>query len=763
MNKRAFTKRILTVALSIIMVVGLVPMTVFAADYTFTPTTQSGNNTSAIQYSMTDENAGDFTLTQNNQRIELVLMLDEGWYFEKWDTYFDGYKDVAILTDPKIEGVNPKSDDGAYTFFNQSGDVPIYDEEGPSNNSYYSGTRVENWEKDIWVRIHTPYYGRHTITAVLKPILTVNAGDGIDYQIATNSPSYRYLAENQAAVKYGDNATVTYSVDNKYVVTGVSANYNTNYSENGTVVTVNSIKKPATVTIRTRLKQHNIVFDANGGGGTMSAQVFEHSVAQTLTENNFTKTGYTFTGWNTKADGTGTSYIDKQSVTFTHVNDGESIALYAQWKACRNHQWVDGECTECGTLCSHSGGNATCSEQATCSECGIKYGDLGKHKHVYTASENIITETCDNNCGHNKTATITAPAGELVYDGTEKNATVSYSNGWQGGELTVTYSDGGNINAGKETASIEKGGVKASVDYTIEKNIPNYTVPLGLTATYGQTLANIVLPEDWTWDDPTTSVGDAGTNSFKAIFTPADTTNYNTVIADVDVTVDKAVITITVDNKTAKQCEGLPQFTFTATGLIQGETLIADPTISTQADMKSAGTFEIIATGADAGDNYTITYVPGTLTVEAHTEHSGGIATCTEKAVCTLCNRPYGETLSHTYSTDWKQDGTNHWHECSCGAKAEVAVHSGGTATCTDKAVCTVCGISHGECAAHPYENGKCTVCSEVNPNHVPKTSSPQTGDDSNLWIWVVLLFVSGGAVITLTVVDKKRRTVVNK
>ena len=495
----------------------------------------------------------------------------------------------------------------------------------------------------------------------------------------------------------------------------------------------------------------------------MSAQVFEHSVAQTLTENNFTKTGYTFTGWNTKADGTGTSYIDKQSVTFTHVNDGESIALYAQWKACRNHQWVDGECTECGTLCSHSGGNATCSEQATCSECGIKYGDLGKHKHVYTASENIITETCDNNCGHNKTATITAPAGELVYDGTEKNATVSYSNGWQGGELTVTYSDGGNINAGKETASIEKGGVKASVDYTIEKNIPNYTVPLGLTATYGQTLANIVLPEDWTWDDPTTSVGDAGTNSFKAIFTPADTTNYNTVIADVDVTVDKAVITITVDNKTAKQCEGLPQFTFTATGLIQGETLIADPTISTQADMKSAGTFEIIATGADAGDNYTITYVPGTLTVEAHTEHSGGIATCTEKAVCTLCNRPYGETLSHTYRTDWKQDGTNHWHECSCGAKAEVAVHSGGTATCTDKAVCTVCGISHGECAAHPYENGKCTVCSEVNPNHVPKTSSPQTGDDSNLWIWVVLLFVSGGAVITLTVVDKKRRTVVNK
>lgn len=267
-----------------------------------------------------------------------------------------------------------------------------------------------------------------------------------------------------------------------------------------------------------------------------------------------------------------------------------------------------------------------------------------------------------------------------------------------------------------------------------------------------------MLPEGWTWDDPTASVGDTGTNSFKAIFTPADTTNYNTVIADVDVTVDKAVITITVDNKTAKQYEGLPQFTFTATGLIQGETLITNPSISTQADMKSAGTFEIIATGADAGDNYTITYVPGTLTVEAHTEHSGGVATCTEKAICTLCDQPYGETLTHTYSTDWNYDGTNHWHECTCGAKAGVAAHSGGTATCENEAVCTACDQSYGELATHTYENGKCTVCQAADANYVPETDNPQTGDNSHVALWVALLFISGGATITLTLYDKKKR-----
>ena len=45
--------------------------------------------------------------------------------------------------------------------------------------------------------------------------------------------------------------------------------------------------------------------------------------------------------------------------------------------------------------------------------------------------------------------------------------------------------------------------------------------------------------------------------------------------------------------------------------------------------------------------------------------------------------------------------------------------------------------------------------------NSVPAPSdpqSPQTGDNSNLWLWVVLLFISAGAVITLTVVDRKKR-----
>lgn len=63
---------------------------------------------------------------------------------------------------------------------------------------------------------------------------------------------------------------------------------------------------------------------------------------------------------------------------------------------------------------------------------------------------------------------------------------------------------------------------------------------------------------------------------------------------------------------------------------------------------------------------------------------AGGTATCTEKATCTTCGNEYGTALGHNYATTWSTDGTNHWHECSrCHDKKDLAAHSGGTATCT--------------------------------------------------------------------------------
>ena len=105
--------------------------------------------------------------------------------------------------------------------------------------------------------------------------------------------------------------------------------------------------------------------------------------------------------------------------------------------------------------------------------------------------------------------------------------TVSYKNNIKAGTATVTITDkaGGNYT------------VNGSKTFTITKAAPAYTTPTGLTATYGQTLAKVAFPTasngKWSWANSKASVGNVGTNSFKATFTPKDTNNYNTVTVGV--------------------------------------------------------------------------------------------------------------------------------------------------------------------------------------------------------------------------------------
>ena len=73
----------------------------------------------------------------------------------------------------------------------------------------------------------------------------------------------------------------------------------------------------------------------------------------------------------------------------------------------------------------------------------------------------------------------------------------------------------------------------------VAKADPSYEIPSGLKATYGDDLSSVQLPAGFTWKS-TGSVGNAGTNSFTAIYTPADTVNYNTVEVTVSVAVAKA-------------------------------------------------------------------------------------------------------------------------------------------------------------------------------------------------------------------------------
>ena len=105
---------------------------------------------------------------------------------------------------------------------------------------------------------------------------------------------------------------------------------------------------------------------------------------------------------------------------------------------------------------------------------------------------------------------------------------------------------------------------------------------------------------------------------------------------------------------------------------------------------------------------------------------------------------------THSYGTEWKYDGTNHWHECECGDKADTAAHS--FQWVIDKAATKeATGIKHEECTVCGAKRSENTV--------IPKDSgSPQTGDSSNLIGWLAALFVSGGVLTVLGVSSKKRR-----
>ena len=74
------------------------------------------------------------------------------------------------------------------------------------------------------------------------------------------------------------------------------------------------------------------------------------------------------------------------------------------------------------------------------------------------------------------------------------------------------------------------------LNWSITQATPDYTVPTGLTSVKGKILADVVLPTGFTWNAPAT-VLTAGTNTYKATFTPVDTTNYKTIM-DIDIEVD---------------------------------------------------------------------------------------------------------------------------------------------------------------------------------------------------------------------------------
>ena len=132
----------------------------------------------------------------------------------------------------------------------------------------------------------------------------------------------------------------------------------------------------------------------------------------------------------------------------------------------------------------------------------------------------------------------------------------------------------------------------------------------------------------------------------------------------------------------------------------------------------------------------------------SHTETEnchGGTADCTHKAVCTVCGGEYGEL-----------DPKNHTNLKHFPAVAATKTAEGNI----EYWYCSGCKKYYKDATATQEIKQADTVTAKLSGGTVKPGAdkSPQTGDNSNLLLWIALLFVSGGAAIGTTVVSRKKK-----
>lgn len=114
----------------------------------------------------------------------------------------------------------------------------------------------------------------------------------------------------------------------------------------------------------------------------------------------------------------------------------------------------------------------------------------------------------------------------------------------------------------------------------------------------------------------------------------------------------------------------------------------------------------------------------------------------------------------HSYGTAWKYDGTNHWHECACGDKADNAAHTfkwviDKEATATEK------GAKHEECTVCGYKKAAVEIPatgSAGQPDNSGDNSSPKTGDSGRTVLWLSLLTLSAAGAAGAVTCGRRRK-----
>jgi len=295
-----------------------------------------------------DENGIVATMGQTD------LVYTAKWQINQYTITFDtdGGSEVAPITQDYATAVtapaNPTKE--GYTFDGWDKEIPAT---MPAENMTITATWTVNNYKLIWnvdgVKTEVTYAFGEAVETIAAPSKTGYNFAGWDVEIPATMPAENMTITAQWAAKQyqlqfnlngadGSIEPKTVTYDQSYGT--LSAPSRTGYTFAGwyldeVPVTAETIVKTAndhTLTAQWTPNTYTVVFNANGGTGVMNSQSFTYDAAQKLSENEFSRTGYTFKGWATADDGA-VAYEDKASVkNLTAKKDG-TVTLYAVWTA----------------------------------------------------------------------------------------------------------------------------------------------------------------------------------------------------------------------------------------------------------------------------------------------------------------------------------------------------------------------------------------------------------------------------------------------
>lgn len=158
----------------------------------------------------------------------------------------------------------------------------------------------------------------YAVWAINSYTLTVKAGTGVSAVSGGGTKTYNVSCTAAATVKTGYTFVNWTSSSTSLLANSTSKSYTFNMPAGAITLTANA-----------KANTYTIAYNNNGGTGSMTSTSCTYDVAQTLRSNTMSRIGYTFSGWNTKADGTGTKYANGASVK--NLATSGTVTLYAQW------------------------------------------------------------------------------------------------------------------------------------------------------------------------------------------------------------------------------------------------------------------------------------------------------------------------------------------------------------------------------------------------------------------------------------------------